>query len=202
MFKFYTENKVKVLTRLESLMASGALDYCFPVLTNCYGENDYFGREKSNFIPKMIRLLYDAKNKNHSEVYFLSGQNTSIDFINADDVAHALFLLAQKHCSGIYNVATGTNNSLIKTAQYISDSLNSEVTLSTNWQSVSSGNIRKIETKRIRSLGWAPKITLKEGIQKTVDWFVLNAQTCRGSRESNHQFIKKNGARFENYLSI
>ena len=33
----------------------------------------------------------------------------------------------------------------------------------------------KINTKKIMSLGWKPKYSLKEGIEKTINWYKKNS---------------------------
>ncbi len=31
-----------------------------------------------------------------------------------------------------------------------------------------------LDTKRIRALGWKPKFTIREGVERTVDWLTAN----------------------------
>jgi|TARA_Y100000289_G_C3791475_1_gene84280 GDP-L-fucose synthase len=73
--------------------------------------------------------------------------------------------------SEIINVGTGEDISIKELAGIISEVVGHPGF--TNWDtSKPNGTLRKVlNVDKIKSLGWEPKIGLKEGIKSTYDWY-------------------------------
>jgi dTDP-D-glucose 4,6-dehydratase len=53
--------------------------------------------------------------------------------------------------------------------------------------------MRKVmDTSRIKATGWEPKVSLREGIEFTYEWFVDSMGGIRGMDDEVNEILKKN----------
>jgi len=150
--------------------------------TNLYGPNDNFDLETSHVFPALIRKIHTAKiNKQNSIVIWGSG-TPKREFLYVDDLAEAIFFLMKNiNAEEIYsknishlNVGTGNDISILDLANLMKEIIgfDGEIVLD---RTKPDGTPRKLlDVSRMESLGWQYKTGLREGIQKTYDWFVEN----------------------------
>ena len=136
--------------------------------TNLYGPNDNFDLESSHVLPAMIRKFHEAKDK-----VTLWGDGSAMrEFLHVDDLAEACFTCMKDYDSPEpINVGTGTDVTIKELAQTISNvvGFKGEILWDT---SKPNGTPRKVlNIDRIKSLGWEPKISLKDGIESTYEWY-------------------------------
>jgi GDP-L-fucose synthase len=98
------------------------------------------------------------------------------EFLYVDDLAEACYICMEKYDSpNIINVGTGKDISIKELAKIISEVIgyNDMIAWDTN---VPNGTPRKVlNIDKITELGWIPKTSLKEGIEKTYKWYKENA---------------------------
>ncbi|WP_270386939.1 GDP-L-fucose synthase family protein [Megamonas funiformis] len=144
---------------------------CMP--TNIYGENDNFDLHASHVIPAMIRKFYEAKINNQKEVVLWGTGSPLREFLYVDDLAEAcLFLMDKYEDEEHINIGTGEEVSIRELANIIKDIVgyNGNIIYDTTKPD---GNPRKLlDSKKIHELGWKHKISLKEGIEKSYNWFI------------------------------
>lgn len=144
---------------------------CMP--TNIYGENDNFDLHASHVIPAMIRKFYEAKINNQKEVVLWGTGSPLREFLYVDDLAEAcLFLMDKYEDKEHINIGTGEEVSIRELANIIKDIVgyNGNIIYDTTKPD---GNPRKLlDSKKIHELGWKHKISLKEGIEKSYNWFI------------------------------
>jgi GDP-L-fucose synthase len=140
--------------------------------TNLYGPNDNFSRDSSHVLPAMIRKFHDAKIKN--EVVKLWGDGTvKREFLHVDDLAEAIdFLIDNYDSDEAINIGVGNDLSILELALLISGIVGYKGSI--KWDtSRPNGTPRKLlDTSKINSLGWRPKISLVEGVSATYEWFL------------------------------
>ncbi len=140
--------------------------------TNLFGPEDNFSTENSHVLPAMIRKFHDAKINN--EVVQLWGDGTAKrEFLHVDDLAEAVdFLIDNYDSDEAINIGTGKDISILELANLISEIVGYEGLI--KWDaSKPNGTPRKLlDTSKINSLGWSPKISLTEGITTTYEWFL------------------------------
>ena len=76
--------------------------------------------------------------------------------------------------AGHINVGTGEDVTIKELAETIADVV--QFTGGINWDTTKpNGTPRKVmNVDRIKALGWEPKISLREGIQSTYEWYKKN----------------------------
>ncbi len=144
---------------------------------NVYGPNDDFNLASSHVLSALIKKIHEAKEKRERKVVLWGTGNPRREFIHADDVADACLFLLRQDISQIelpINIGVGQDYSIRELAEMVMKVVGFNG--NTEWDTGKpDGAPRKLlDSSRIRSLGWRPKITLEEGIYSTYEWFLNN----------------------------
>jgi GDP-L-fucose synthase len=140
--------------------------------TNLYGPRDNFAIEGSHVLPALIRKFVDAERDN-SKIVELWGDGSPLrEFLHVEDVARAVVLASTAYDDTLHlNIGSGDEISIKDLALIIAElsGFKGEVI----WDmSRPNGTQRKVlDSSRIKSLGWTPRISLKDGIRSTIDWY-------------------------------
>jgi len=141
--------------------------------TNLYGPNDNFDLETSHVLPALIRKFHDAS---PGESVTIWGDGSAMrEFLHVDDLAEACYFCMQNYNEPEHiNVGTGDDITIKKLALTIA--LTTKFMGNIRWDTTKpNGTPRKVmNVDKIKSLGWEPKISLKEGIDQTYKWFKQN----------------------------
>ena len=140
--------------------------------TNLYGYNDNFDLNNSHVLPALIRKFHESK-INRTNVTLWGTGEVYREFLFVDDLANAVLLTSENNVNEyLYNV--GSQEEL--TIKDLSIIIKKIVGYKGNiiWDETKpNGTPRKImNSDKIRKLGWKPKTSLLEGIQKTYDWYL------------------------------
>ena len=116
------------------------------------------------------------RDKNGSCPYFIF-EGMERDYCYVGDVVKANLKAIKRDSTGIFNIGTGIATKtldLYNTIYKIIDNQNSELKIPDK-ASARAGDLRRrclnIE-KAKKSLGWTPSGSLKEGLKKTVEWYL------------------------------
>ena len=137
--------------------------------TNLYGTNDNYHMENSHVIPALLRKVVLAKENNDPFVTVWGSGKPRRDFLNVDDLANACYLLMREYDEAEpINIGSGSDISITKLINIIKEELdyNGEVKFD---KSKPDGTMLKLlDNSKIKSLGWTPKIKIREGIRKAI----------------------------------
>ena len=175
----YAIAKIAGIKLCETLYEDHNLDIICLMPTNVYGINDNFDKNNGHVIPAIISKIIEAKKKNIKRIKLLGTGRPLREFINSEDLAEAItFSLKLKNIKlkkkfknklPILNIGTKDEISIKNLSQLISEliSFNGEITFDKKF---TDGTFRKnLDTKKINSLGWFPKIKLKVGLKKVIE---------------------------------
>ena len=136
--------------------------------TNLYGPNDNYDLDSSHVLPAMIRKFHEAKDK-----VTLWGDGSAMrEFLYVDDLAEAAFkCMLDNDSEEIINVGTGKDITIKELATTIADVVGFKGEIV--WDiSKPNGTPRKVlNVDKMKSLGWEPKVGLREGIEKTYELY-------------------------------
>ena len=145
--------------------------YGLPVLitrsSNNYGPYQY----PEKLIPV---LIIRALNNQPLPIY---GDGTNVrDWLYVEDNCIAIKLVLEKGKAGeIYNIGANDELRNIDVAKLILKELDKPESLIRFVEDRPGHDYRySLDTTKIRELGWKPKIKFKEGIKKTVEWYIKN----------------------------
>jgi GDP-L-fucose synthase len=143
--------------------------------TNLYGPNDNFDLTSSHVLPALIRKFHEAKEARaagEDAVVTLWGHGTARrEFLHVDDAANACIVMMESGATGLYNVGFGTDVTIRELAEIVARVV--EYDGPVHWDtSKPDGTPRKLmDSSLIREKGWAPRISLEEGIASTYEWY-------------------------------
>ena len=143
--------------------------------TNLYGENDNFHPEHGHVIPGIMRRMHEAKLNGDLEFACWGDGSAMREFLYIDDLAEACYTCMDKYDSEeIINVGSGVDVTIKELTGLIADVVG--YTGKIVWDtSKPNGTPRKVlNVDKIKSLGWEPTLDLKEGLQKTFEWYKEN----------------------------
>lgn len=105
------------------------------------------------------------------------GQQTR-DFVYAPDLAEAASRVLQQRATGVYNLGTGVETSILDLARSLCTAAGADTGRIEHGQGVHGEQRRSVldPSKAARELGWRPRTPLAEGLKLTYDWFAANRQ--------------------------
>jgi GDP-L-fucose synthase len=147
---------------------------------NLYGPNDNFELESGHVLPALIRRFHEAKRDGSEEVVVWGTGTPLREFMHVDDLAHAVvFCIDQFDGYEPINCGTGTEISIRNLAELVREVVGFAGRIVFD-PARPDGTPRKLmNSDRLRALGWAPIIELREGIVETYNWFLEREQELR-----------------------
>ncbi len=175
----YAYAKRGMLVHLEALREQRTLDYCYCLPANLYGPHDNFHPRHSHVVPALVRRFVEARDARAPEVEVWGDGSARRDFLFIDDCVDAMLALAERRFSGVVNVATGEHTEVRVLAEAVAAATGYEgrITYDPSMPSGQSGRV--FDVAKIRSTGWAPQVSLRDGLARTVSWFEAHQAQVR-----------------------
>ena len=143
---------------------------------NLYGPRDNFDLNTSHVLPALIRKFHEAKVRGDAQVTIWGTGAPKREFVHVDDMADAAVFLMQ-HYDGaeLVNIGSGEEVTIGELAELVGDlvEFKGEIVFDT---AKPDGTMRKlVDVTRLAGLGWQPRISLRDGIRTTYQWFLAHA---------------------------
>ena len=140
--------------------------------TNMYGPRDNYHPDHSHVVAGLLRRFHEATVANRHEVVVWGSGKPLREFMHVDDAARAiLHLLSLDDPPHWINVGTGKDVSIAELANMIAATVGYQGRIVFD-SSKPDGTPRKLtDVSRLIATGWAPTITLQDGIASTYEAF-------------------------------
>lgn len=171
----YAVAKIAGIELIKSYRMQHARRWISLMPTNMYGKRDNFDVTTGHVLPAFINRFVTARRANLPEVTLWGTGSPMREFLHSSDLALAVILASEKYDSDLHlNIGTGSDLSISELAQRIAKSAGFKGEI--KWDpSKPDGTPRKLlDISRLKALGWAPKVSLDEGIQETIQYFETN----------------------------
>jgi GDP-L-fucose synthase len=124
--------------------------------------------------------VHEAKKSGAKSITVWGTGTPRREFLHTDDLADAcVFLLDHYDQPDLVNIGCGEDVTIRELAETVCDVLGFDGALEFD-SSKPDGTPRKLlDISKITSLGWSPKIALRDGIADAYRWFVKNQSTAR-----------------------
>lgn len=134
---------------------------------NVYGPFDNFNPDTAMFVSAIISKAIEGDNP-----LKIMGDGSNIrDFIHSEDIADALLFVVENNINEPVNVGSGRGHSVREIVDIVTSNLNNKPDVYYD-ASIPSGDLRRIlDTSKLQKYGFTPKISLEEGISKTMKWY-------------------------------
>ncbi len=181
----YAIAKITGIKLCESYARQHGCDFRSVMPTNLYGPGDNFHPEGSHVIPGMMRRFHEAAQAGDAAVTVWGTGTPRREFLHVEDMAAGslhVFNMDRPAYAAVtdprlshVNIGTGEDISIGDLARMMVGvtGFEGELVFDT---SKPDGTPRKLlDTSKIATMGWTPKISLQDGLAETYDWFLGNA---------------------------
>ena len=144
--------------------------------TNLYGPNDNFDINNGHVFPSLIAKFHGSLEKSiHWEVELWGDGSPKREFLHVDDLAEACVKCMQEYDEPEpINVGTGEDVTIKELSETIADVVGYKNNVKWNTDKPNGTPRKVLNVDKIKSLGWEPKIGLREGIESTYEWYKEN----------------------------
>jgi GDP-L-fucose synthase len=140
--------------------------------TNLYGPGDNFDLLDSHVIPALILKFHQGKVSGAPEVKVWGTGNPRREFLYVDDLADACLFLMQRYQDGeIINIGVGDDLQILELAHLVGEVVGYQGRIVQDLSYPDGTPQKLLDVCKLTALGWQAKTRLKEGLQKTYDWF-------------------------------
>ncbi len=165
------------------------------MLTNLYGPGDNYHANNSHLIPALIRKMHRAKMSGTEQAVVWGTGTPRREFLYSDDAADAcIFLLnlskerfselvSRAEEPPLINVGWGTDLTIREVAELIAEVVGLDRTLTFDPTKPDGTSRKLMDTSRLNSLGWRPRIGLREGLREAYTDFCSTITESRPTLE-------------------
>ncbi|MFF2271650.1 NAD-dependent epimerase/dehydratase family protein [Agromyces sp. NPDC058136] len=154
---------------IRSFRAMRGLDYVLLRYFNVYGPRMDVHGAYTEVLVRWMERIADGR----PPLVFGDGRQT-MDFVCVPDIARANVLAARSGVvEGVYNIASGTETSLLELAEALIDVMGSDLGVEHGPERAVNGVVRRLADTGAakRDLGFEATIGLDEGLRALVDWW-------------------------------
>ena len=178
--EWYALAKITGVKACQAIRKQFNKDYISLMPTNLYGYFDNFDLETSHVLPAMLRKFHEAKLNGNSSVELWGSGAPMREFLFVDDMAEAVVhTLENKLPEYMYNVGSGKEITIKELAEIIQKVTGYQGKIV--WDSSKpDGTPRKLmDVSKMKEMNWEYSTELKEGIEKTYNWFLDNIDNIK-----------------------
>ena len=141
--------------------------------TNLYGPGDNFDLQTSHVLPALLRKVHEAKVAGAPTVTLWGSGKPRREFLYVDDCADACLHLMQ-HYDGdsFYNIGCGEDLTIAELARLCADVVGYRGAFVHDTSKPDGMPKKMVDTRRIFASGWRPKVSLRDGIERTYRWYL------------------------------
>lgn len=162
------------LVHLETLRGEFGFNGVYLIPTNLYGPGDSFDEGRSHVIPAIIKKLVYAHVSTALVATLWGSGKATRDFLYVQDAADAIIKAFESYNdSRPINLGSGIEVSILELADMIAHLVGFEGAIIWN-KNRPMGQLRRVlsTTRAKELLDWVPKVTLEDGLKKTVEWYL------------------------------
>ena len=179
--EWYAIAKIAGIKLTQAYRKQHGANYISAMPTNLYGPGDNYDTFGSHVMPALIRKVHAAKEIGGPVEIWGTGTPRR-EFLHVDDCAEAcIHLLKTYSAAAPVNVGSGSDISIIELTRMVMAVIGYDGPVLTD-KSRPDGTPRKLlDSGRLSSLGWRPRIGLREGIADAYQHFLAEAGQGAGS---------------------
>lgn len=166
----YAIAKIAGIKMVENYARQYGCDFTAVMPTNLYGPNDNYDLQNSHVLPALIRKFHEAKIQDLPTVEIWGTGKPMREFMHVDDLADAcVFVMQNHHHWQFLNVGSGQEISIGDLAHLIQEVIGYTGELIYNTEKPDGTPRKLMDSEKINTLGWMPRIGLREGIRSVYE---------------------------------
>ncbi len=173
--QWYAVAKIAAVKLAQAYRAQHGDDFISAMPTNLYGPGDNFDLQEAHVLPSLVRKAHEAKARGDTRLMMGGTGAPKREFLHVDDAADALvFLMKTYSGDSQINVGSGEDLTIHELTELVCEVVGFKGEI-VNDLTIPDGMPRKLmSAKRLREMGWAPRIALGAGVRDYYRWFVDN----------------------------
>lgn len=163
--EWYAIAKIAAIKLCEAYRKQHGADFISAMPTNLYGPGDNYHGENSHVPAALLRRFHEGKIANAPSVTVWGTGTPRREFLSSDDLGDACVFL-MKHYSGLefLNVGTGEDVTIAAFAAEVANVVGYKGRIEYDTARPDGPPQKLLDVSKIRKLGWAPKISLRDGL--------------------------------------
>ena len=156
--------------------------YLCAMPTNLYGPGDNYDLQTSHVLPALIRKFHEAKLAHEPTVSVWGTGKPRREFLHSNDMAAACIHLLENSDKvrgalgderpPLVNVGCGEDQSIGELAELVREAVGAKAEIAYDRSKPDGTPQKLLDIGLIRSLGWSPRIPLREGLRTTYAAFL------------------------------
>jgi len=144
------------------------------LLINLYGPGDNFDPKSSHVIPAMIQKILDVKEKGKKSVEVWGTGSASREFVFVEDAAEGIVKATEMYDEAApVNIGSDSEISIKDLIILLMSILNVQAELAWDTTKPDGQPRRRLDLTRAKaSFNFEPKVSLEEGLRRTIDWWL------------------------------
>ena len=168
--------KKMLLVQLQSYRNEYGFPGIYLVPVNLYGPRDNFNLESSHVIPALVRKCVEARDSRASKIVVWGTGQATREFLYVEDAAEAIVLAAEQYDKpDPVNLGSGEEISIGDLVAQVKDLVGFTGSIEWDHTQPDGQPRRRLDTTRAQNeFGWSARTPIREGLEKTMAWFVEN----------------------------
>jgi GDP-L-fucose synthase len=169
----YAIAKIAGIKMCQSYNRQYGTDFISVMPTNLYGFYDNFDLQNSHVLPALIRKFVEGKKEKADSVTVWGTGSQRREFLFVDDMADAcMFLMNNFSGSEIVNIGVGEDITIAELVNIIKDEVGYKGKIVYDRTKPDGTQRKLLDVSRLNRLGWKAKTSLRDGIRKTIKWYL------------------------------
>lgn len=167
--EFYSIAKISGIKLCEAYRKQYDSDFFSINPSNIYGIENKIDSLNSHVMSSLIHRIWTAKKQNIDFIECFGDGSPTREFLYSDDLADAAIFLMDHNVESFINIGTGIETSIKEIVDLICEIVDYRGRIVWDASKPNGAPRRVLDVSKIKSLGWRPKTSLKEGIIKIVN---------------------------------
>jgi len=174
--QWYAVAKIAGLKLCAAYRRQHGVDFISAQPTNLYGPGDTYDLQASHVVPALVAKTHRAKVTGAKDVEIWGTGAPRREFLHVDDLADALVFLMERYSGESHvNVGWGEDVSIRELAQLIAEVVGYAGGFRYDTARPDGSPRKLLDVTKLTTMGWRPRIALRDGLKDAYRWFVENA---------------------------
>ncbi|MCX7677133.1 MAG: SDR family NAD(P)-dependent oxidoreductase [Alteraurantiacibacter sp.] len=163
-----------------------AFNYCRDTVARvqCFRPHNVYGPDmgSKHVIPQLIEKIASAMTSGSSTVSLQGDGSETRAFCYVDDIVDGIITMWERGAHmNVYHIGSMEEVTILSLARLVAECMGAAVEFVPGEAPEGATPRRCPDIGKMRALGYEPKVPLKEGVQRTVDWYLSNPGSAAGN---------------------
>ncbi len=148
-----------------------------------YGPKDNFDPAAGHVLSALIHRFHEAREEGAPSLTLWGTGTPRREFLYVEDLGEACERILEKADAGPINVGSGEVVSIRELAEQISDLVGYRGEILWDPSYPDGAPEKRLDSEGVRRLGWAPRVSLSEGLRRTDEWYLRHREKATAKAE-------------------